>query len=153
MPPSSRPDPDSPQLPCDGSRDSVEERARTMLPEAELFDSQRHSTVPEAWRITLRTPSRARVQVDLAAEGCAIIEAEGDEDPFDYDFIPRQGFIRLQEAQLVARNFRPGTWLSWRLHQRPDLGDIWVYAFVHRIGDAAVDIVINANTGEVLDLR
>lgn len=70
------------------------------------------------WDVDVRTASGARVQLELLATSGRLVEAKGDDGPFDYPFEP-DGYVTLAEALDAAGQTRADL-ESWEFDRDED---------------------------------
>ncbi len=86
-------------------------------------------------------------------DNCALLEAEDEDGPFDYEFTPGDPLITLGAALAAAQNVQAGEVQSWELDQ--DESDaIWQYEFELTDGNGDEwEVEINAADGSVLRVK
>lgn len=106
------------------------------------------------YEIRWETVGGAVIKLELDRDdNCALLEAEDEHGPFDYEFTPGDPLITLSAALAAARNAQNGELQSWELEQDESDG-IWEYEFELIDGNGVEwEIEINAADGAVLKVK
>lgn len=95
------------------------------------------------WEVEVETASGASVDLYFVGTSARLIEADGDEGPFDYAFEP-SGYISLADA-LAAAALAPGDIESWEFERDEGRMIFELHGF------DGVDVEVDALSGAVLD--
>jgi len=120
----------------------VESIARAIVPGTVVDAERENEDGYVEWEVEVRTASGAIVELELLATSGRLVEAEGDEGPFDYPFEP-EGYITLAEA-LRAAGRSASDLEAWELDRDEDR---MTYELDFADGD---DVEIDAMDGAIV---
>lgn len=106
------------------------------------------------YEVRWTTAGGAVIKLELDRDdNCALLEAEDESGPFDYEFMPGDPLITLSAAVAAAQNAQSGEVQSWELEQDESDG-IWEYEIelIDGNGDEW-EVEINAADGSVLEVK
>jgi len=100
------------------------------------------------WEIYILTEAGSVVEVEIKEETLALLSAEGEEGPFDYEVEPGEDFLSFSEAKAIVFENNEGEIHSWEFERNEN--EVWVYEFklIHNQDDFIV--TINAVTGDII---
>lgn len=120
--------------------------AATAIVDGDIVKSERElEHGMNAWKITIRTASRAEVEVYLLADDASLLRVRDDAGPFDYEVTPGRGWITLGDA-LDAVGQTEGL-ERYRLDRE---GRAFVYELRFSDGDRSEDVRVDATTGAIV---
>jgi len=105
------------------------------------------------WEVKIRNSSGSIVKFYWKQDDEALYRMDGQEGPFDYDILLGEGMINFNSARFAAVAAAKSDQIrTWRLRAEEDFADLWVYTFVIEGVEGTIEVVIDADNGEVLEI-
>ena len=101
-----------------------------------------------AWKVDVQRASGPTVELRLLDPSLALVRAEGDEGPFDYDLDIGPSYLSLAEARAVADPSGTATLERWKLDRERGR---FVWALELTDGEDDDDVEVDAVTGALVD--
>ena len=131
---------------------AVAELALSLFQGEIIHSEKRQDGDRQIWKIYIQSESGAIVQFKILEDPLELIEMEGEIGPFDYDIDPGEAFISLREARAIALTLINGELLAWEFEPEHSNGHVFmVYELRYIMGDEKFEILIHAETGEILN--
>ncbi len=148
---------DEPELedPGDPAPDNVIEFALEIVPGEVVHSEMEREDDLTVWEVYIRTEVGSIVKLKiLQTESLSLFKIKGKEPPFDYEVNLGDDFVPFDEAKAIVHQRIDSEISEWQLFRRHRSDEaFWIYKFELIIGDAQAEILINALTGEIINLE
>jgi uncharacterized membrane protein YkoI len=134
--------------------EEVVELALSLFPGEIIHSETKKDDDLQLWKLYVESETGAIVKFKIVEDPLQLIEMESEKGPYDYDIDPGDPYLTLMEATEIAFNIFPGELRKWEFEivNRDDMV-LGVYEFKMVDGDKKVELLIHAETGEVLDIE
>ena len=110
--------------------------------------SKEHYRGREVWKIKVKIKHNGTVVIRIDVKYGKVLYIEGGEGPYDYDIIPLEKFIKLQEAFEITTDSIQGVITGWEL--KWDSKHSWKFEITIMTDSAVYKIQIKAEGGLII---
>jgi uncharacterized membrane protein YkoI len=106
------------------------------------------------WEVRISNLDGAEVKFYWRQEGESLFRIDGEKGPFDYDMIVGNGLINFNTAKLAAITAAKNNNIeTWQHKQDDSFAGKWVYLFIINEEMSNLQVIIDADNGEVLEIE